>query len=487
MTWAHYLLQVNLYLVIFYAFYKLLLDKETWFMLNRLYLLLSGAISLAIPFLRPEWFVKQSAHNPIQITLDQLNIITGQISDPKLQTGEFAWGKLLVGSYIVIVMLLVIRFILQLFAVQRLIKAKPSGTAFSFFKQKVIDTALPELEIINKHEEIHMRQFHTLDVLFFELLSIFVWFNPVIYLYKSAVKNIHEYLADEEAASFQGDKETYAMLLLSRAFGIDQHLLTNNFHNKSLIKKRIFMLHKQRSKKAAILKYGLFLPLFAVTLLFSSASIRKSEEIIDLAEKISLDTQNSHTDPESVSQEQPAAVAQTDDDAIIKEAKVIPDPADRFNQQQLTPAIQTPDTESNANTINSITNSNDAAPLDQKVYDFVSITTQPTFPGGIDKFYSYLGKAIRYPEEAVEKNIQGKVYLSFIVEKNGELTNIQVVRKLEDAIDNEALRVLKASPMWVPGTQDGKAVRVKYNIPVSFKINPEQTGVKLPPPVVSPV
>ena len=483
MTWAHYLLQVNLYLVIFYAFYKLLLAKETWFMLNRTYLLVSGALSLAIPFLRPEWFVKQSANYPIQITLDQLNIIAGQISDPKVQAGQFAYGKLLIGSYIVIVIVLIIRFILQLFAVQRLIKAEPTGTAFSFFRQKVIDKALPQLEIINKHEEIHIRQFHTLDVLFFELLSIVVWFNPVIYLYKSSIKNIHEYLADEEAANFQGDKETYAMLLLSKAFGVDQPVLTNNFHQKSLIKKRIFMLHKQRSKKTAILKYGLFLPLFGITLLFSSASIRKNEEIIDLAEKISPNINNRDTAVihESISEKPAEQTAETPVITLVQANKV----------KHAEPAVvaQTPaDNVPEQGTTSSVTNSNDPASSDQRVYDFVSISTQPLFPGGIEKFYSYLGKAIHYPVRAVENNVQGKVYMSFIVEKNGDLTDIKVTRRLDNDLDEEAVRVLKNSPKWAPGLQNGKAVRVKYNIPINFTINTEQqTGPKLPPPVVTPV
>lgn len=480
MTWAHYLLQVNLYLVIFYAFYKLLLDKETWFMLNRAYLLVSGALSLAIPFLRPEWFVKQSANYPIQITLDQLNIIAGQISDPKVQPGQFAYGKLLIGSYIVIVMILIIRFILQLFAVQRLIKAEPTGTAFSFFKQKVIDKALPELEIINKHEEIHIRQLHTIDVLFFELLSILVWFNPVIYLYKSSIKNIHEYLADEEAANFQGDKETYAMLLLSKAFGIDQHLLTNNFYRKSLIKKRIFMLHKQRSKKTAILKYGLFLPLFAITLLFSSASIRKNEEIIDLAEKITLNT-NLKDAPVVIEAVNEKPAEDTDKAPVRNIVQT-----NKIKQTEPVVEAQTAaNDEPQQNTISSGTNSDDPAASDQHVYDFVSISTQPNFPGGFDKFYSYLGKTIRYPVKAVENNIQGKVYMSFVVEKNGDLSDIKVVRKLDNELDEEAVRVLKNSPRWAPGRQNGKAVRVKFNIPINFQLNNENENIKLPPPVVT--
>ncbi|WP_131538336.1 energy transducer TonB [Pedobacter nototheniae] len=108
---------------------------------------------------------------------------------------------------------------------------------------------------------------------------------------------------------------------------------------------------------------------------------------------------------------------------------------------------------------------------DNKVYDFVSIEKQPGFPGGMPKFYSYLSKAIKYPPMAQENNVQGKVFLSFVVEKDGKLTDIQVTRGLGSGTDEEAVRVLKASPRWDPGIQNGKPVRVKFNINVNFTLN----------------
>ncbi|RZK17101.1 MAG: energy transducer TonB, partial [Pedobacter sp.] len=91
--------------------------------------------------------------------------------------------------------------------------------------------------------------------------------------------------------------------------------------------------------------------------------------------------------------------------------------------------------------------------------------------GGISKFYGYLSKAIKYPPMAQENNVQGKVFLSFVVEKDGKLTDITVTRGLGSGTDEEAIRVLKASPRWNPGIQNGKPVRVKYNINVNFTLN----------------
>ncbi|MET4140772.1 energy transducer TonB [Pedobacter sp. UYP1] len=107
---------------------------------------------------------------------------------------------------------------------------------------------------------------------------------------------------------------------------------------------------------------------------------------------------------------------------------------------------------------------------DPKVYDFVNLEVQPAFPGGIAQFYTYLSKAIRFPEAAQEANVQGKVFVSFIVETNGKLTDIKVERKLGYGTDEEAIRVLKASPVWTPGFQNGRKVRVRYNIPISFSL-----------------
>lgn len=105
-----------------------------------------------------------------------------------------------------------------------------------------------------------------------------------------------------------------------------------------------------------------------------------------------------------------------------------------------------------------------------KVYDFVSVKKQPAFPGGISNFYEYLSHEIKYPEVAKKNKTQGKVFASFIVEKNGSLSDIQIIRSLTAETDKEAIRVLNKSPRWNPALQDGMPVRVKYNIAVNFKM-----------------
>ena len=529
MTWAHYLLQVNIYLVIFYAFYKLLLAKETYFMLNRLYLLSAGVLSLVIPFIRPEWFAAQPAARQVQIRVEDLNAMIAQVviaPDPD----RFNWAKFALAVYIIGAAFFTLLFLFRLIGVRRLLHTPETGMAFSFLNKKQIDHRLPQLDTIHQHEEVHIRQLHTIDVLFFELLGIVNWCNPVIYVYKHTIKNIHEYLADDAAAHFQGDMEQYAMLLLSKAFGVNQNVLTNSFFNKSLLKKRIYMLHKQRSGKTAILKYGLFLPLFAVTLLLSSATIRKNEELKAVAEEISRPAQEilaandlkPFYDHLSRSIKYPATAlekqlqgnsivqftvskAEVNDigvstklgmgcDAEVmktilayKGFALIDDGKYTLKVNFRAEGMKTPLKNADeaypegytvlnpvtvkANSASKIRITADAQDNEGKVYDFVSLTQQPSFPGGMDKFYKYIAASVKYPEEALKNNVQGRVYLSYVVETSGKLTDIKVERGIGSGLDEEAVRILENSPNWDPGYDGNTPVRVKYNIPISFTLD----------------
>ena len=104
----------------------------------------------------------------------------------------------------------------------------------------------------------------------------------------------------------------------------------------------------------------------------------------------------------------------------------------------------------------------------QKIFDVVE--QQPSFPGGQSALLSWLSSNIHYPPVAEENGIQGRVVVSFVVEPDGSVSNVQVVRGVDPSLDKEAVRVTKAMPKWVPGKQNGQAVRVKYNLPVTFKL-----------------
>ena len=557
MSWTHYLLQANLYLLIFYGFYKLLLDKETYFVLNRVYLLLAGILSFSIPFLRFDWFA-QPAVLPLYNGANQLNELMTQVSVVENSPERWSVGSVVVLIYISGVLFFAGKFIYQLLSLRNHLEKAEQGSAFSFFRKKIVDQDLPQFQTINRHEDIHIRQLHTLDILFFELISIVTWFNPIVYLYKHTIKSIHEYLADEEAARFQGDKQQYALLLLGSALGVPPNALTNSFFNKSLIKRRIFMLHKQRSKRAAILKYGLFLPLFAVTLVMSSATIRKNEKILAVADEIPLEQpiamvkdivkQIAPEKPATEKNNTTAIVGKIDQDwqdfyMFVKRQIMYPTAAHEKKLQgnsqikftlvngeienlgtaskalgegcdaevmktilaykgfkaasdgkyiftvsfRLTEA-NTPVQNEKAISLTGYTNLNNVVITaygkrqsttddDNKVYDFVSIEKQPTFVGGMENFYAYLKSAVKYPEEAKANKVQGRVYLSFIVEKDGSLTSIHVrPSNLVQALMRKLSGYLKHHLPGYRGSVTAKLSRVKYNIPITFALdNPKLT------------
>jgi len=106
--------------------------------------------------------------------------------------------------------------------------------------------------------------------------------------------------------------------------------------------------------------------------------------------------------------------------------------------------------------------------LDRLLVSEEKYEIEPQFPGGVEAFYNYLLHNIHYPQDAIKNNVQGKVFVSFVIEKNGSLTNIKIIRGLSDDIDREAIRVISNSPKWNPGIQNGRAVRVQYTMPIDF-------------------
>lgn len=574
MTWAHYLLQVNIYLVVFYAFYRFLLEKETYFQLNRIYLIASVLFAFCIPFISLDWLTQESASQQLSVTVGSLDMMV--LADKP--SGGFAsvpWGSVIAIVYIAGLLFFLARFCLQLYTIKRSFqhlnnqpggirhqgKVPGSQMAYSFFRHKFVHQDLPGKQTINKHEDIHIQQHHTLDVLFFELVALLNWFNPVAYFYKTAAKNNHEFLADEAAADYQGDKQTYALLLLSAAFKVSPHALTNSFFSKqSLIKKRIYMLHKEKSKGAAILKFGLYLPLFSGVLLLSSATLRQNEKLIKVTGAIPIEdpfyavketlgtavaTTHAAQDlsfeatydassrvqewepfyefvgksvkyPEQARQQQIQGNAQTKftlENGAVKGLEVLTKlgagidaevmkvilsykdfkgqadgnyvlnmtfKLDGANSEMHNEPIKPVDGFTNLKQITIVGFANATAQTNSsrsEVMDFTSVDTPPSFPGGLEKFYTFIGKSVKYPAEAVKNNVQGKVFLSYIVEKDGSLSEVQLAgKKLGYGTDEEAIRVLQLSPKWNPGLMNGKPVRVKYHIPISFTLSKEDSA-----------
>lgn len=448
MTWWQYLLLANLYLVLFYGFYALLLRSETFFQLNRIYLVASVLLSFLIPLIHSNWVQDLFITQKVQYNLFVYSSPLMVYHFKPIEDSHITIGQLMLYIYAAGAVIFAARFVWQLISLKKIIDQPGSTGPFSFFKSIRLGES-SDNHVIAAHEQVHSRQLHSADILLIEVLSVINWFNPVVYLYKLGVKHIHEFIADRQALKNGTDKMEYALLLLSQTFKTPAHQLVNPFFNHSLLKRRIIMLQKNRSQRAALLKYGLSAPLFALMLILSSATISKSRTVRLFNSKAAevLLTPAASTDL-SIS-----------------------------NNGQMPPLTLKPDFVFNKPTdkaVQEITILPDTVPQKDNGPVFTVVESEPMFPGGMDALYGFLARTIKYPEAMRKNNIQGKVLLSFIVEKDGSLSGIKSVRDIGYGSAEEAIRVLKLSPKWKPGYQNGYAVRVQYTMPLSFVMADEK-------------
>jgi len=252
----------SILLTIFYFFYLVLLKRETFFLLNRIYLLSALCLSLLLPLMDLSTLI---AVPKVELMVSKLSIIDSR--KLVIVAGqEFNWLSFI---YWIGVAFNTGLLLIKLFGVKRQIQLQERGSAFSFWRTKVIDQELDNFAAIDAHENVHVKQFHTLDILLIELIGVFFWFNPIIYYYRNSLKLIHEYLADEHAANFAVSKKQYAVMLFLQNFKAGS-ALTNTFSNHSFLEARINMLQRKKSKVYTLWKYALCMPLIVLMAMMCS-------------------------------------------------------------------------------------------------------------------------------------------------------------------------------------------------------------------------
>ena len=287
---AQYIIQIIAFQAFFLLVYDVFLKRETFFNWNRVYLIGTSLASLILPFIKvtafnqmvpqdyivilPEIFIGNTVQQTTQVVLPEIEIANQ----------GFSWNiETIFYLGIIIASLL---FIFKMAHICLLIYKNPkrwkgnvllvklinSTSAFSFFNYVFLGSNLKEEQqnIIIKHELVHVTQKHTLDLLFFEAQRILFWFNPLVYMYQARVRSLHEYIADQEALKTQ-NKSDYYQNLLTLVFETENVSFINAFFKKSLIKKRIMMLSKSKSKQIVKLKYALLIPVVLLMLAYSSS------------------------------------------------------------------------------------------------------------------------------------------------------------------------------------------------------------------------
>lgn len=368
------------------------------------------------------------------------------------------------------------------------------------------------------HEYAHILHKHSRDLILAEICLLFQWFNPAMWLFRKELKTVHEFEADESVLKAGIDAKKYQLLLIQKTVGTRLYSMVNSFDHSSL-KKRITMMLKKKSNPWARLKYLYVLPL-AVIAVAAFARPEISSELDEIsAVKVNDLTAIMKTEEVKSPEKHPAKEIKVQGQVLEKSTNAPVVGANVIIKGTTSGTI----TDLDGNFVISmpvgatlsvsyinmktkeltITEKLIGKIKSLKVYLEGEITTKtqevvvvgygggeeasdevpvfqvveemPEFPGGMGECLKFLGKNIKYPVEAQKAGVQGKVIVQFVVEKDGNIANPKVVRSIDPDLDGEAIRVISIMPKWKPGMQKGQPVRVKYTVPVTFRLDGKDT------------
>ncbi len=533
-----YVIQTIGFQLFFLIIYDVFLKKETFFNWNRAYLLVTAVLSILIPFIKIDRFKNMV---PKEYIVNLPEIIIGNLNEGNnnaivldavvIESEKFwTWEMLLYGGMLVAAILLVYKIAKVLWLLSKnpksklgnflIVKLLNSSSAFSFFRYIFLGELIKESDrdAILKHELVHVQQKHTLDLLLFEIFRILFWFNPLVYMYQNRMTELHEFIADKEAVKHQ-NKLAYYENLLSQVFDTQKVSFINPFFKQSLIKKRIVMLSKSKSKQISLMKYALLIPMILGMLVCTSCiqSINAAEkeakfentikeiqetpfikkikalreaiavkgDINDLEEK-GLNLLLQITKKDSFNKKLVKKVQKYT--ALKDKTNVMQKITDIFEQIQIQGNLSEKETKTLKGLL--ILTSDDgfedpffADVISEVEIPFGVIENVPVFPG-CEELTSNQEK-----RECLSENIQRFVSRKFNTDLAGNLgligkQRINVIFKIDNegnvtgirsraphpALEKEAIRVISLLPKMKPGLQRGKAVTVPYSLPIIFMV-----------------
>lgn len=409
---------------IFYLIFRLFIKRQHQFGYNRYFLLLTPLLSTLIPVIPFPLGFFGSVGNIVQMPTFKLQeVIVGSSTDHGLISTVnwistlYALGLILFLGRIIWSLVNLIGLYLKKEKIKSdnntLIFIQDNGQVFSFFHWIFIPRSLydhPKGKTILTHEKVHILQKHSFDLVVTELMLVFQWFNPFLHLIRKEIKENHEYLADEGMEHSDQTFSNYKALLFQQTTGIEINPIVNHF-SYSLLKKRMIMMKKQKNPNRIWVRFGW--TLLAVALAFTACN----------------------------------------------------QPTDKTNNKKETEQIAPPPpplkTESASKDIPQVT-----------VNAYTGVVHHPEYKGGDQAMMKFIATYIRYPEAAKKDFIQGVVFASFIVEKDGSISDIKIQRGIGYGCDKEVIRVIKSMPTWIPGKNDkGAPVRASVTLPVKFKLD----------------
>lgn len=532
----HYIIQILFFQTLFLAVYDLFLKKETFFQWNRGYLIITSILAYVIPFIKVKLFSafvqKDLAIEIPKIFYSNITYLDEVVIGSTKNT-YFTSIEIIYLSGISIASLLFIFKIFQIYSKINTNKIIPNKefslvlmnnqpTAFSFFNYLFLGKTLyqKEHQHIIDHELIHIKQKHSLDLMFFEIQKIIFWMNPFSYLFQNRISTLHEYIADSKAIK-DNPKQQFFENLLNQNFQIEKFAFINQFNKKSLIKKRIIMATKNKSKDILKLKYLLVLPVLLIMFTYTSCTNesngiitdetvyeykdleihpyladskmttnneRKMELILAL-QKITI--ANSLTSGKNFSTKQISFTVDDKGNVInvdysdipkthLDKVKIIINSIPKLkpgmiNNQVVKTNMMIPYLVQNTQGDNRSILVDDSVP-------FSVITSVPTYPGCkgnnekrkkcmSDKITKHVGQNFNVDLAQLLDLKPGKKRISvqFKIDKEGNVTDVKA-RAPHSELKEEAIRVVKTLPKMKPGKHDEKAVNVRYNLPIVFNV-----------------
>ena len=531
-----YSLKVAFCLIAFYLVFKLLLSKETFHTFNRWVLLLVMVVSILLPWLKVTT-AEPTAIAEGMISLESI-IASAEVVNDDTPEGLSAIQLLFI-IYIIGIAVFFLREVVSVVRLYRLIRrgtpltAEQAGVSqhgvrvvvmkneiapFSWFRHVVLsekDFRENPREILT-HELAHIRLGHSWDVAVCNLLIIFQWWNPAAWLLKRELQNVHEFEADEAVINRGVDAKQYQLLLIRKSVGERLFSMANNLNHQSL-KKRITMMTTKKSSPWQKAKVFVALPMAALAVVaFANPDVERVAEQVEtesqaVVEKAKADVAGVETaaeqqtaEKQEVADEQgknvsvKGVVVQKEDGnpivgvaVTVRGTKIgaVTDVDGKFHIDNVPVgswidvfmidceigSLQV--TEQNASNLHFVIAYDRPSSSKSPGSDaFDVVEEMPVYPGGMPAMMDFFYKNMKYPKEAFDAKQEGRVIAQFVVEKNGSITDAHIVKSVSPALDAEALRIVNAMPNWTPGRQNGKPVRVKYTVPISFKLTGGETN-----------
>ena len=443
-----YLVEINIITIFLYGFYRLLFTNDTFFSWRRFMLLNTYLIALLVPFADfSNWIRIHEATQNMASTYAE-TVLSEATSLPSKAT-VLSWNTILLWIYMGGVCMFLLRFVIQLIGIYRLAKKTEVSTIkgikvhiieknespFSFFRWIFVNPEVryeSQLQEILIHEQCHVEQKHSIDVVLAELFTIVCWFNPFAWLLKREIRLNLEYLADLYVVQVGCDQKSYQYHLLGMTYHKNVSTILNNF-NDLLLKKRIKMMNRRRSRLIVKAKYTLLIPVTATLLVVknieSVAHSLVSNKIVSNEVIVSVNTKANN-----VLQKKPIFTSKISKESNIKKLK-----------EQVY--------EMSHNRINTI--------VEKKAIN-------NTAPSNVIKD-SYVD--IKDPELPEKNSTNVRIYnISFAVDTKGSVSSLSVTHTKDTLYNQKDLQGIERMSKDKPDNTQNKTIKAIYNLPISFKL-----------------